>query len=599
MGAGLKWWNWKRRKAELADWAAMYIPNRPYEVLYAPGEGSKMSFEERTVWVDPIQGHSIDPTFKDRLPQRWARMLLQTPQHFEYAFSRAAAKHEFAHVLFTEQQPGVHPAVHHLWNMLEDGRIERLMGSQWSTAWTDFLYLGDLVWNTAEVIDGRGDRREWVLRACLLHRWDVLRPAGADTKIVIRDDAERAFWEDQIRPLVEDAWYEPTSAGVYAKAKQILELLGWNQKQDDLFEQFLRAIMDMLGVLAAPMGERGAGDTVVGVTEAQAQDVRKQMGQPNTTTNDKMDDPSLEQPPAMPGWDALTKAVQEEYMIDPGYLEVEMAGPARRLARDLSSRAPEAGVSHHMTGGRFDPRKSIRTQGAVNFRKRNEVGQSSKGLAIALMIDCTGSMDGDFRINEVTGLPHYGMEYLQDESYRMTHARKAAMLMELACEGAEPRIPLAIGIHCGHYRDNAHTRARMDWREPRWFRTFDTPQHSEQTRALIAGLRGDGSQEQYVVGLSHAELLLQKRSESTRVIMYIADGLVSGGAEGRIREKCEDLRAHGIHVVCLFVGDPPADEQRTSLEYMFGGPQHIVDASANPERLPALIDAQMRKYRKL
>jgi hypothetical protein len=79
---------------------------------------------------------------------------------------------------------------------------------------------------TPTSVAGSTDRAERLLSACLLHRWDVLRPKKMATRIAFPHAADRAVWEERVRSLVERAWQVTDTEEVAGIASQILKLLG-------------------------------------------------------------------------------------------------------------------------------------------------------------------------------------------------------------------------------------------------------------------------------------------------------------------------------------------------------------------------------------
>ncbi len=147
---------------------------------------------------------------------------MKTLAGLQWRCARALARHEAAHVLFTQASSNDRGGVHHwLINALEDGRIERYLGAVTPWAWADFLELGMLVWQQYALPD---DRAERLLSACLLHRWDVLRPKKMAARIAFPHAADRALWEEQVQPLVERAWLVTDTEDVVGIASEILKL---------------------------------------------------------------------------------------------------------------------------------------------------------------------------------------------------------------------------------------------------------------------------------------------------------------------------------------------------------------------------------------
>ncbi len=247
----MPWWQWKRAEKALATWVRSLIGERPYTVIFREGEGSYVAFTERLIVVEPTLPDSLGgPAL---VPCTWRGRPVTTLAALQWRAARALARHEAAHVLFTQpSRRDRDGALHWLFNSLEDGRIERYLASLYPWCWGDFVELGRMVWRQFALPDSHPQR---LLAACLLHRWDVLRPRTSPSRITFADDAARALWEERVRPLVEEAWAAPESERVVEIALEILGIAGVGADE--------RA--SALGMPANPLdrsprGERGTDD---------------------------------------------------------------------------------------------------------------------------------------------------------------------------------------------------------------------------------------------------------------------------------------------------------------------------------------------------
>lgn len=214
------WWEWQRAQVALEGWVRSLIGERPYTIAFKPGAGSYVNFSTRELVVDPVFPNTLGGAAL--LPYRWRGHPIRSLEHLQWNTSRALARHEAAHILYTDSTLARGSAHHWLTNSLEDGRIERALGATMPWARSDFLALGRMVWNQFTL---GGTREQRLLSACLLHRWDVLRPRGTASRIVFLAPDEGATWE-QIRPLVEQSWRVATTGEVSHIALDILRLIG-------------------------------------------------------------------------------------------------------------------------------------------------------------------------------------------------------------------------------------------------------------------------------------------------------------------------------------------------------------------------------------
>jgi DNA repair protein RadC len=141
------------------------------------------------------------------------------------------------------------------------------------------------------------------------------------------------------------------------------------------------------------------------------------------------------------------------------------------------------------------------------------------------------------------------------EQGRMPHARRAAVLLDMACSAAD--IPLCIGYagnngYTCHHPDGARSFALPS--PVIWIREWSTPRNVEGPRALLAGMYGDSGDECYSASLRLAQQQLAMRPERTKVIIYLLDGRPTDEPSDAVRDTVEHLRRAGILVIGLFVG---------------------------------------------
>jgi hypothetical protein len=486
----------------------------------------------------------------------------------QWRCARALARHEAAHVLFT--QPGDHDrgGVHHwLINALEDGRIERYLGARAPWCWADFLELGLLVWQQYGL---PADRVQRLLSACLLHRWDVLRPKKAPARVTFADPADWRLWDAEIRPLVEAAWLATDAERVAAIASEILRRIGVPEGTRS------SGLVNPVGM--SPTGERAVDDQPLAISAADT----PELVMPGADAP-AMAEASIEgaEPP---GVDVdLTRG--QLFMHPYRDIEREVAGELRRLVKALIPPTPNVAPRPHLVSGAFSVREHIRSQGERPMLHRRDRARDPKGLAVALLIDRTGSM-GNYAFEE-DGTP---ASDFYSPSGRMYHARRAALLLDRACTGA--RIPLCIG-YAGNEVSPEHGALRgRRLHLPQsvvWIRDWDTPPDAEGPLACLAGMYGDaGNAERVSESLWLAQARLQDRREGTKLIVYVHDGEPTDERPEAVRKTVEDVRRTGLIVLGMFVGD---QRELPKLEAIFGSEHTIgvADLKKLPERLGTLL----------
>lgn len=570
----MRWWEWARAVAALTTWVRTLIGNdRPYTIEFRTGKGSYVEATSKRLVVDPTM---VDGWGGARLlPFRWRRWTLRTLEQLQWHAARALARHEAAHILFTESWP-VRGMTHgRLMNALEDGRIERLLGSIYPWCWHDFLPLGQLASRaTAAAIPAGAHGANRILPLCLLHRWDVLRPKSSPSLIAFTNDEDRNLWEGQIRPLVEEAWRAPTCARVGEIAAEILKLLGLSERDSTMAGAIVIVTGADDGFL--PGGaERDGGDAVLAIVLGEAD------GPPGESSLDDADE-------SPPGPDA---GLIDESLWPQPYtaIEGEVIGDARRLSRELSPPTPNIDVRASDAFGRFSTRQHVRTQGELPLLRQRDEAPDPSGLAVMLLIDRTGSM-GNAPGQETPDGPSEPGSFFNAEG-RMVYARRAGMLIERACALAQPPIPLAIG-----YAGDRVWRQRPGWgdgkkRRPSpiaWIKRFDTPPQAETPRALLAGMYGDSGNEAVSQSLRLAAAELASRPEPTKLILYIHDGRPTDESPEAAAATVQAVRRQGYHVVGLFVGNQ-ADYKLLSGIFGADHTVGIEELRKLPERLGLLV----------
>lgn len=570
----MHWWDWSRASEALHQWVRALIgPERAYTITFRPGGGSYVSVAAKELVVDPTMVNAWGGA--DLLPLRWRMWRLTTLPQLQWHAARALARHESAHILFTESWPTRGPTHANLMNALEDGRIERLLGRSYPWCWADFLPLGRLVCrHVVRSVPREARGAQAILPMCLIHRWDVLRPRGAPSTIRFTDPADQATWERDIQPLVEESWLAPNCARVGAIAAEILHRLDLPE-HDTTHAGLIMAAPDAAEILPSGVS-RGADDAPLVLTTMATEPAQGGDG-PDMAVD-------ASEPPAIDADPAEGQLWAQPYRA----IEQEVIGAARRLARQLTPPTPNIEERASEAFGRFSARHYVRTQGELPLLKRRDDAPDSSGLAVVVLIDRTASMGNRPGEEGDDGPGH--PDSFHHPAQRMYHARRAVLLIERAC--ALAGVPLAIGYAGNDVRPSRIGVDRLFLRSPVvWLKTFATPAHAEGPRALIAGMYGDSYQECVSAALRIAQAALEARPEPSRLIVYLHDGIPTDEAPEQVARTAAAMRQAHLHVVGVYVGEQSG---LTSLEAIFT-PEHTVGV-AELAKLPERLGSLIRRY---
>ena len=154
------------------------------------------------------------------------------PPRTQYLLTRGVLAHEVGHARYTTPRDGATPVVQELTNVLEDERIERIMGGQfWSVRgaltgdWRRHAY-----WRAMPLGQPRGELQDlddprWVVLAAVQWRW--AQRLGLPLKGRLSALNQRR-WR-KVKPFVERAWTARDTGRVYDLAEQIVAILGLQQ----------------------------------------------------------------------------------------------------------------------------------------------------------------------------------------------------------------------------------------------------------------------------------------------------------------------------------------------------------------------------------
>ena len=537
IAARVPWWHRANAQKSLEAWAYPLIRPRLYLAQFNPGGGSYVDFTTRHIAVDPLLSSAIGG--EARLPVRWGRSTVTSLARLQWRCSQMAAWHEDFHVLFTD--PGEYPGIlHWLVNTLEDERIERLARWYYPPAWAAFQAFGRLMAQFKEIAEPESRSREQLLLdACLYMRWDWKRPRGISSRFRFHDAHEEEFWREEIFPLVQQAWTAPHEKRVGELARDILARIGVPESADP----------DIFGVMLSPMaldtrGKRDESDKPLAVPGSF-------LAAPGSGETPEEDEPGVEDETGPP---EDLRAEEELYLLPPQHLIQMVRGEVNALLKALIVPTPEIeDEEQEAVGLEFSVEDFVQSRGEYPFRTPAEVGRAHGGLCIVLFIDMTTSMGG-WPGHGLDNLGRFRPEFYQAGA-RMSAAREAAMLFELVCTRA--RIPLAIGC-AGDNGSLAHLprpKHRLKPEDPvTWIRTFETNRFDELPRFAIAGLYGKYNRECVSPSLRLAAHMLEARSEETKLVIYIHDGIPEDEPEARVVETLAEVRKKGLLVVAPYVG---------------------------------------------
>jgi hypothetical protein len=496
----MNWWLWRRAEQALETWVRTLLGGRPYHVEYRTGGGSYVNMRTKDIVIDPTMADGWGGSVL--LPFVWRGRTVWTLAALQYRISRVMARHEAGHVLFTDDYAVAGELHAWLTNALEDGRMERLTGRHYAPARADFAALGTLLWQKKPLTPihetSRADR---LLNACLFWRWDCSRPASMPSRWRWASDEEQRVWEAQIRPRVEEAWQARTAVRVAEIALEILAIIGLPQHASTHGHVLMPSDLAIV-VGGGKMANRALG------REQDDQPLQSDGPQYDTSSagaGHRDDDERVagiivedDEPPAVDHDPSAGNLWMQPYQP----LQREVGGLLRQLLKVLLVQTPDADVRPSDSAGTFSVRAHIRSHGDTPMLHRRVDDQDPTGLAMVLLIDRTGSMGGspqpiDWAAGGSPG-PHY-------EEGRMPHARRAAILLDMACTEAD--IPLCIGYagndgYTCHHRDGARSFA-LDT-PVIWIRDWSTPRSAEGPRALLAGMYGDSGDERYSASLKLA-----------------------------------------------------------------------------------------------
>lgn len=238
-------------------------------------------------------------------------------------------------------------------------------------------------------------------------------------------------------------------------------------------------------------------------------------------------------------------------------LEEEARPLARRLAEALKEPRPDARALPHEWRGRYSFRQETRTPDMPHLASQG-VGRARRSLALAVLVDRSGSMD------TLAG-----------------PVKLAVMALYLAATAVG--IPVGISFF-GHDED------RPECMEP--FELAPISRRAcEEAKALIAGFSGETDNEFLAWALAEAGDALSARPERLRVVLVVHDGEpVYAGRHGDDWEcslaELERLERRGIVPIGVYLGN--YQPSITKLQSLFKR-LVVTGAEGLPEKLGGLL----------
>ncbi len=560
----MQWYDWEAPRRRLQVWTKAILGGRRYRVQLDPAfpQPAGHSPDQRLIVVNPR-------AWGEETLDEWRALHDPPPEmelaEFQWQCAKGLAAHEVGHARFTgDLGTGL---VKWLANSLEDERIERAMAGLYPALAPLFGFVGDVAWAETPPLDRDPngtpvpdpDDPHLVLGACLLWRWEAGRERGRATKMRLSLANRRRWYE--VKPLVERAWMAETSDQVAAIARDILERLGIppDEEPDDL-PGWLRELLEHLAALLdrPASGERRPGDEAERARPATGGD-----GEPSRKR--------------IPAGDGVAGSVPDTGdnptggVITPKpFLDlVAQARPlANQLAAGLRQPAPQAAPEAVACGGRFELRQYVRTPDTP-FIARTNPGDDVPRLAIQVLADRSGSMGVGPNHDDPDVRAWFDEDPAQarQQAGKLLAARLGLMVLHLACE--ELDVAHAITLFDGHVL------------------VQDFDQHTEMTRALIAGWQGRTGLECITDHLHHRGPVLLARPEPVKVMIIIHDGspVAPGDPDGIRRWQAE--HEGRVLTIGVYLGDD--EDEIAAMRGLF---RHLV--AATPEAFPAKLGNLLR-----
>lgn len=477
------------------------------------------------------------------------------PVLLQFELTQGVIGHEVGHSLFTDGWvSSQYTKLAWLVNALEDERIERGVAYVYPLFATRFEQLAKFLLTNAPSTFS-------ALDAALIYRWACR--FQTDEQFVMSLDSPDEW--AAIKPLVLQAWEAPSTEEVIRIAKEILAILKIPTEDSPR-----RCAENMIGA-DLPEGkkkgrripsrhreaqensseqkednstEEGSESSAEGEEEDQQEETdsgpepraSKSVSTSSASSEDAEEDSEefvAEDQPINPSalGDMEAEAIQMvEKMPSDTYshpapfmdLENEVKLAVAQLSRKLVRPTPEVLTVRHEWRGRYNARAAVQTPDKP-FMKRELIGDSSRSLALYVLVDRSGSM-----------------------SVCEGHVRTALMMLYLAA--TRNGIPTGIAYFGAQTSKNCVLEI-----------TPPSLREEDGVKASIAGYSGATGNEFLCWGLKLAEKRLFELSAPDKVVLVIHDGQpVYSGPEGRDWDlsmvQLSKMRANRLHTIGLYLG---------------------------------------------
>lgn len=283
---------------------------------------------------------------------------------------------------------------------------------------------------------------------------------------------------------------------------------------------------------------------------------------------------------------------------DAAPLQDEVRGDVARLVAELKVHDPVAEEEWTNRGGRVNVKALVSTGGRLPLSSMDDEGVSPDPLAIGLDIDISGSMGGTPHLSN-DGLSIIDDDGFYNDYFPMPHARRAAMLMLLACGALD--VPLAIAASCGSPSMGYHIKngRGSKWSygglpDPVfWVKKLDNPYREEGVTERIAGLYGGGEGAAMSKGMLALAAELRHVGRARRVIVAIHDGQPVDEEPMDVKRTIDKLRMSGHTVIGVFLG-PGAGAQEMEKIFGAGWLVNVPDYKQLPKRMGVLLKGLQR-----
>lgn len=530
-----------RKTAMIDESYTLVFGDEPHQGLGRPIDTGVTDFSRQECWVN-------------------TQFLKDAPSSDQFAATVYLAAHERAHARWTDfheedfyalgssgqvlkskdGKPLMDILLHNTWNILEDERIERLLGR-------DYPHLHYYLWRGSELFlaklekpagtDSPAEVLVWVLYNRVATR------AGLSVPCPLSPSNQALLAECQ--PLIDEAFSCSSSRRVVVLAREILKKLKLDSGTRD---QQMQKLLDAISrALSGQKGGRKKGDEAEsdGASEGEGElYAAKRKG--STAVSKEIAD-QLEQLFTAMGY---SPEVRRGGKVRPAPYESLLkevrpfVEPLRHLFKLPPSRRM---VDFEETGSRLSMRALLRTP-KTPFRVETVPKKRGK-IAVTVVVDDSGSMSG-----------------------HREHQAKLTTLMVLEALGEIHRVRVVLA-------PTGRVVADRDLRE--------------MSRAFIAGYDSSSGTEYGKVMAAELKKLEGLGREVTRYLFLVADGM-SGSIDG---DKCAKLvawaRKRGIHV--FGVGIELGDMGTPFYEQIFGRSYISLDrATQLPARMQALLRRAVR-----